>query len=48
MPDVLRRPQTEPDENPARFTRRRLVRWLTILTIGTVTMVACWQDPLYP
>lgn len=48
MPDVLRSRETEPDENPARFTRRRLVRWLTILTIGTVLMVACWQDPLYP
>lgn len=48
MFDVLRRSETGPDENPARFTRRRLVRWLTILTIGTLTMVACWQDPLYP
>jgi hypothetical protein len=48
MPKLLSRPKTEPDDDPARFIRRRLVRWLTILTIGTVTMVACWQDPLYP
>ncbi|MEV6301656.1 hypothetical protein AB0M02_19760 [Actinoplanes sp. NPDC051861] len=48
MPKVLNRPHTEPDEGPARFNRRRLIRWATILTIGTATMVACWQDPLYP
>ena len=48
MPKMLSRPETGPDEGPARFNRRRLVRWLTILTIGTITMVACWQDPLYP
>ncbi|WP_229072511.1 hypothetical protein [Actinoplanes sp. DH11] len=48
MPDVVSRPRTEPEEDPARFTRRRLWRWLAILTIGTATMVACWQDPLYP
>ena len=48
MPDVLSRKETEPDEGPARFTTRRLVRWLAILTIGTITMVACWQEPLYP
>ena len=48
MPDLLSRRETEPEEDPARFTRRRLVRWLTILTIGTATMVACWQEPLYP
>ncbi|BCJ41599.1 hypothetical protein GCM10010168_54030 [Actinoplanes ianthinogenes] len=47
MPDLLSRPETEPEEDPARF-RRRLIRWLAILTIGTIVMVACWQDPLYP
>ncbi|MBW6438458.1 hypothetical protein KZ829_32515 [Actinoplanes hulinensis] len=48
MPDVLSKAKTGPEEDPARFNRRRLVRWLAILTIGTLTMVACWQDPLYP
>ena len=48
MPDLLSSRKTEPEEDPARFTRRRLVRWLTILTIGTVSMVALWQEPLYP
>ena len=48
MPDLLSTQETEPDEDPARFTRRRLVRWLTILTIGTVVMLACLQEPLYP
>ncbi|GAA4589791.1 hypothetical protein BJY16_009016 [Actinoplanes octamycinicus] len=48
MPDLLSRPETEPEEDPARFYRRRLIRWLTILTIGTIVMVAFWQDPLSP
>ncbi|GLW34789.1 hypothetical protein [Actinoplanes regularis] len=48
MRDVLSRPETGPEEDPARFNRRRLVRWLTILTVGTLVMLACWQDPLYP
>lgn len=47
MPDVLSSQETEPEEDPARFTRKRLVRWVTILTLGTVVMWACWQDPLY-
>ncbi|HWS35058.1 MAG TPA: hypothetical protein VN408_20255 [Actinoplanes sp.] len=48
MPDVLSGRKTEPDEDPARFSGKRLVRWLAILTIGTAMMWACWQDPLYP
>jgi hypothetical protein len=47
MRDVLSEPGTE-EEPPARFNRRRLIRWLTILTIGTLAMLALWQDPLYP
>ncbi|AEV87439.1 hypothetical protein ACWT_6426 [Actinoplanes sp. SE50] len=46
MRDVLNHPDTEEEE--PRFNRRRLIRWLTILTIGTVVMLALWQDPLYP
>ena len=48
MPKLLSGPKTEPDEDPARFTRRRLVRWLAILTVGTVVMLAFLQEPLYP
>ncbi|GIF13204.1 hypothetical protein [Actinoplanes teichomyceticus] len=48
MPDVLSKPDTEPGEDPARFPRRRVVRWLAILTVGTLVMLACLQEPLYP
>ncbi|GAA2704980.1 MULTISPECIES: hypothetical protein [Actinoplanes] len=48
MPDLLSRPETEPEEDPARFNRRRMVRWLAILTVGTVVILACLQEPLYP
>jgi hypothetical protein len=47
MPDTLTRPLTEPDEGPARFNRRRLVRWIAVLTIGIVIVLAIWQEPLY-
>ncbi|GAA0574642.1 hypothetical protein GCM10010172_69110 [Paractinoplanes ferrugineus] len=47
MRDTLERHQTEPDEGPARFNRRRLIRWAAILTIGIVVVLAVWQDPLY-
>lgn len=47
MPDTLTEPLTEPDEDPARFNRRRLVRWIAVLTIGIVVVLAIWQEPLY-
>ncbi|GAA2866850.1 hypothetical protein Acy02nite_37950 [Actinoplanes cyaneus] len=47
MRDMLSERQTE-EEPPARFNRRRLIRWAVILTIGTLSMLAVWQDPLYP
>lgn len=47
MRDTLDRPLTEPEEDPARFTRRRLVRWIAVLTIGIVVVLAIWQEPLY-
>lgn len=34
------------DETDHRFTRRRLVRWVTVLTVGIVTVLAVWQDTL--
>ena len=47
MRDTLERPQTEPGEGPARFNRRRLIRWIAVLTIGIVLVIAIWQEPLY-
>ncbi|WP_250008916.1 hypothetical protein [Actinoplanes sp. M2I2] len=47
MRETLDRPLTEPEEGPARFNRRRLVRWVSVLTIGIVVVLAIWQDPLY-
>jgi hypothetical protein len=45
--DVITEPAVEPDEDPSRFNRRRVVRWVTILTIGILVVLAVWQDPLY-
>jgi hypothetical protein len=39
-------PAVEEDE-PARFNGRRVIRWVTILTLGIVAVLAIWQDPLY-
>ncbi len=47
MRDTLSKPQAEPEEGPARFNRRRLVRWIAVLTIGIVLTLAIWQEPLY-
>ena len=47
MRDTLTKPLTEPEEGPARFNKRRLVRWITVLTIGIVVVLAIWQEPLY-
>jgi hypothetical protein len=47
MPDMLTRPLAEPEEGPARFfNRRRLVRWIAVLTIGTILVLAIWQEPV--
>lgn len=35
------------EDEPARFTGRRVVRWVTILTLGILAVLALWQDPLY-
>ena len=45
--DVVTPPEAEADEPPARFNRRRMVRWAAILTIGILVVLALWQDPLY-
>jgi hypothetical protein len=35
------------DDEPARFPVRRVVRWVTILTVGILAVLAIWQEPLY-
>ena len=45
--DVRTEPELDPDDGPARFNRRRLIRWVAILTIGVLAVLAIWQDPLY-
>jgi hypothetical protein len=47
MPETLTRPPTEPDEGPAPFNRRRLIRWIAILTIGILVVLAVWQENAY-
>ena len=47
MPDTLTRPLAGPEEGPTRFNKRRLIRWIAILTIGIVLVIAIWQEPLY-
>ncbi|BCJ55648.1 hypothetical protein Asp14428_71230 [Actinoplanes sp. NBRC 14428] len=49
MLDTDVRPQApvdEDDRGPV-FNRRRLVRVVAVLTIGILTVLALWQDPLY-
>jgi hypothetical protein len=45
--DVIPSAETEADEPPARFNRRRMIRWAMILTLGILAVLAIWQDPLY-
>jgi hypothetical protein len=45
--DVMTEPDVEPDEGPARFNRRRIIRWAAILTLGILVVLAIWQEPLY-
>ena len=39
MRDTLERQKAEPEEGPARFNRRRMVRWIAVLTIGIVLVL---------
>jgi hypothetical protein len=45
--DVMMENELEPDDGPARFNRRRILRWVAILTLGILAVLALWQDPLY-
>jgi hypothetical protein len=44
--DVMTPPEADEDE-PARFNTRRLVRWVTILVVGILAVLAFWQEPLH-
>jgi hypothetical protein len=44
---LIERELDEPDDYPRRFNGRRLVRWVTILTVGILVVLAIWQEPLY-
>jgi hypothetical protein len=45
--DVKVEPALDPDEGPSRFNRRRILRWVAILTLGILVVLALWQEPLY-
>jgi hypothetical protein len=47
MRNTLEKPLAEPEEGPARFNKRRLIRWVAVLTIGIILVLAIWQEPLY-
>jgi hypothetical protein len=48
MRETLERPLAEPEEGPTRFfNTRRTVRWIAVLAIGIVLVIAIWQEPLY-
>ncbi|GAB7037513.1 MULTISPECIES: hypothetical protein [Catenuloplanes] len=45
-----RRPPATPASSPEAggfLTRRRVVRWAILLTLGVLGFLACWQDPVY-
>lgn len=44
--DVPVDPIVDEDE-PARFSKRRLIRWAVVLTLGILAVLAIWQEPLY-
>jgi len=46
--DVRIDPDLEPEEHPGRFfTRRRVIRMVTVLVLGILAVLAIWQEPLY-
>jgi hypothetical protein len=43
--DLVAGVESDADDH-VRVTRRRLVRWVTVLAVGTVAILAVWQDSL--
>jgi hypothetical protein len=46
MPDTMTKQLAEPEEGPARFNWRRLVRCVVVLTTGIILVLAIWQEPV--
>ena len=44
--DVKPEPAVEEDE-PARINGRRVARWITILALGILLVLAIWQEPVH-
>lgn len=44
--DTMTDTEFEPDEVPARINGRRIVRWIAVLTVGILAVLALWQEPL--
>ena len=44
--DVKLEPAVEEDE-PARINGRRVARWITVLALGILLVLALWQEPLH-
>jgi hypothetical protein len=35
------------DDAPARFSGRRIARWVLVLAVGILAVLAVWQDPVH-
>lgn len=44
--DTKIEPAVDEDE-PVRFNGRRLARWITILALGILLVLAIWQEPVH-
>jgi hypothetical protein len=44
--DIKTEPVVEEDE-PARINGRRVARWITILALGILLVLAIWQEPVH-
>ena len=46
--DTMTDTEFEPDEvPPPRINGRRIIRWIAVLTVGILAVLALWQEPLY-
>ena len=45
--DVKLEPAIEEDEPAPRINGRRLARWITVLALGILLVLALWQEPLH-
>ena len=46
--DLQTHPETDfEEERRPLISGRRLARWITVLAVGILAVLALWQDPLY-